>query len=157
MNLTILVDSREQAPLAFPGFETERATLTTADYSCIADGVDMRDIVAIERKSVSDLLACVGGQRERFEKELERLSRIRFRCLVIEASLSDVVAGCAGRRLTPNQVTGSVLAWVFKYNCPPIFAGDRHSAAVVVATLLRHASRYELAARTGCGIAGPGE
>jgi hypothetical protein len=50
MDLVILIDTREQAPLEFCGVATERATLTTGDYSCIADGVDLRDVVAIERK-----------------------------------------------------------------------------------------------------------
>ncbi len=154
-SFTILIDSREQAPLTFPGFPTERATLCTADYSCICDGVDLRDVVAIERKSVSDLLGCVGSQRQRFERELCRLAQLRFRALVIEATLNEVVAGTVGRRLTSRQVVGSILAWTFKYGVAPIFAGDRTNAAVVVATLLHHAARYELAARVGCGIAGP--
>ena len=155
--LVILVDTREQLPLAFLGCATQRATLTTGDYSCICDGVDLRGIVAIERKSVSDLLGCIGQQRERFERELERLSEIRFRALVIEGTLAEVVDATAGRRLTPRQVLGSVLAWLFKYNVAPIFADNRTAAAVVVATLLHHAARYALAERTGCGIAGPVE
>src|SRR5712671_6356324 len=98
MDLTILIDTREQVPLAFCGFATERATLSTGDYSCVSDGVDLRDVVAIERKSVSDLLGCIGQQRERFERELERMAQLRFRAIVIEATFSDVVAGTAGRR-----------------------------------------------------------
>lgn len=155
--LVILVDTREQMPLLFRGEVTQRATLATGDYSCTCAGVDLRGVVAVERKSVSDLLACVGGQRERFERELERLSKIKFRALVIEGTLIEVVDATAGRRLTPSQVLGSVLAWVFKFSIAPIFADNRTAAAVVVATLLRHAARYELAARTGCGIAGPAE
>ena len=50
---------------------------------------------------------------------------------------------------------GSVLAWTFKYSVAPIFAGNRVLAAITVVSLLRHAARYELAARTGAGIAGP--
>ena len=99
MEMTILIDSREQSPLAFPGLATERASLKTADYSCIADGVDLRDVVALERKSVSDLLGCVGGQRDRFERELERLAQLRYRALVIEGTLADIVAATAGRQL----------------------------------------------------------
>ena len=116
----ILIDTREQLPLAFPGFAAERATLTTGDYSCICEGVDLRGVVAIERKSVSDLLGCVGAQRERFERELVRLAQIRFRALVIEGTLIEVVDATAGRRLTSRQVLGSVLAWLFKSTCPDL-------------------------------------
>src|SRR5271170_645237 len=122
VGLTILVDTREQCPLPFRGFTTERAGLKTADYSCIASGADLRDIVAIERKSVGDLLGCIGGGRDRFERELERLAQIKFRALVIEGTLTEVVEATADRRLTPSQVVGSVLAWTFKYGVAPIFA-----------------------------------
>jgi len=152
---TVLIDSREQAPLTFPASPRSASRSALPTNSCICDGVDLRDVVAIERKSVSDLLGCVGSQRQRFERELCRLAQLRFRALVIEATLNEVVAGTAGRRLTSRQVVGSVLAWTFKYGVEPIFAGDRTNAAVVVATLLHHAARYELAARVGCGIAGP--
>ena len=155
--LLILIDTREQLPLEFPGFLTSSATLATGDYSCVCDSVDLRGVVAIERKSVSDLLGCIGQQRERFERELSRLSEIRFRAIVIEGTLADVITATAGRQLTPNQVTGSVLAWVFKYGVPVIFAGNRALASMAVVTLLRHAARYHLAERTGCGIAGPAE
>lgn len=155
--LTILIDTREQLPLVFRGFATERATLATGDYSVSADGVDLREVVAIERKSVGDLLGCIGGQRDRFERELARLAQLRYRALVIEGSMIDVVDATAGRRLTSRQVLGSTLAWLFKYNVAPIFADNRTAAAVVVSTLLHHAARYALAERTGAGIAGPAE
>ena len=142
MNLSVLIDTREQMPLTFRGFATQRATLGTGDYSCIADGIDLSDVVAIERKSVSDLLGCVGHSRQRFERELARLAAFRFRALVIEGSLSQVAAGTRYSQLTERQVLGSVLAWTFKYGVAPIFAGDRHSAAMVTATLLAHAARY---------------
>lgn len=61
--MVILVDTREQRPLSFGDLPTRRATLVTGDYSVIANGRDLRDVVVIERKSVSDLLGCIGGQR----------------------------------------------------------------------------------------------
>jgi DNA excision repair protein ERCC-4 len=142
MDFTILIDTREQTPLVFSGLTTARATLTTGDYSCVVDGEDLRDGVAIERKSLSDLLGCIGQSRARFERELSRLAQIRFRALVIEASLSEVAAGTRYSQLTARQVIGSVMAWVFKYGIAPIFAGDPDSAATVTATLLSHAARY---------------
>jgi len=33
--------------------------------------VGLEDRVGIERKSLSDLLGCIGGSRDRFERELE--------------------------------------------------------------------------------------
>ena len=69
-SITILVDTREQRPWQFPHcFMTESATLATGDYSVKG----LTDEVAIERKSLADLLACVGRERDRFEREVHRL------------------------------------------------------------------------------------
>ncbi len=143
--MTILIDTREQVPLESPDFATQRATLAAGDYSCVCDGVDLRTVVSIERKSLGDLLACVSNQRDRFERELARLAQVRFRALVIEASMASVAAGTCYSQLTPRQVLGSVLAWTWKHSVPPIFASDRQFAAMAVATLLRHAARYSQA------------
>jgi DNA excision repair protein ERCC-4 len=60
---TILVDTREQAPLRFStSVSVEVATLDTGDYSVAG----CTDQVRIERKSLPDLVACVGPERERF-------------------------------------------------------------------------------------------
>jgi DNA excision repair protein ERCC-4 len=140
--IVILVDSREQRPPAFPGFATERVTLSTGDYSVVRDGQDLRDAVAIERKSVSDLLGCIGGRRERFERELCRLGQIPFRALIIEDSMSELVEASRRTQMTPKQVLGSVLAWQFKYHILVTFCSGRHYAAATVRTLLLHGARY---------------
>lgn len=120
MKLTILIDTRE-ASLAFHGFSTERAIIGTGEYSCIYYRVDLHGVVAIERKSVSDLLGCVGLQRPRFELELSRLTAIRFRALVIEAtSQRELAAGPRFSQVTSRQVLGSVSAWTLKYIVAPI-------------------------------------
>jgi len=143
----VVQDTREQHPLRFPHCEVEVATLPTGDYSAKVGGRSLHDVVAIERKSVSDLLGCIGSQRERFERELERLAQLRYRALLIEGTLAEVAAGLPCSRLSENQILGSLLAWCWKYGAPPIFAGNRTYAARVVATLLRHAARYQRAAR----------
>ena len=149
LNLTILIDTREQLPLEFPGFETLTATLQTGDYSVICDGQDLRDVVAIERKSLSDMLGCIGASRERFERELVRLQAIRFHALVIECPMIRLVESNRFSTLTPRQVMGSLLAWVFKYQMPIIFADNRDYAAATVRTLLFHAARYAIEMENG--------
>ena len=138
----ILVDTREQHPLAFPGFETERTTLASGDYSVICDGKDMRDVVAIERKSISDLLNCVGQDRTRFEREMYRLAEIPYRALVIEDSMLELAIASRDTQMTVKQVFSSTLAWVFKYQLPVLFCSGRHYAAATVRTLLLHGARY---------------
>ena len=64
-----VVDTREQCPLDLSPLTTVVGTLATGDYSVKG----LVDVVAIERKSLSDLLGCIGQSRERFDKEIMRL------------------------------------------------------------------------------------
>ena len=145
----VLQDTREQNPLKFPHCEVERVTLPTGDYSAKVNGRSLHEIVAIERKSVADLLGSIGGGRERFERELARLSALRFKALVIEGDMAAVTAGTRFSTLTPRQTISPVLAWTFKYGLAPIFAPNRAWAARVVWLMLYHAVRYHLGDRDG--------
>ena len=70
--MLIVVDSREQCPFPFAheryGAKTKQGALTVGDYSLAG----LEDKVAVERKSLPDLVACLGRERERFERELMR-------------------------------------------------------------------------------------
>jgi DNA excision repair protein ERCC-4 len=136
----VLVDSREQTPLDFVGAPTRRATLKSGDYSLIWDGHDLRDFVAIERKSATDLLGCVGHDRDRFTRELERLSKLPHRALVIENSLREVLSPSLSA-IHPSAVLGSLCAWAHRYGVWPIFAGDRALAAQITLKLLIHGAQ----------------
>jgi DNA excision repair protein ERCC-4 len=141
-NIVILIDTREQLPLKFPpDLPIERSTLVTGDYSIIWNGADLRNYTVVERKSVGDLLNCIGRDRARFQRELARLAEIPHRYLVVEGTLRELLEHplC---RIHPNAILGSLMAWSVKYRLAPIFAGDRTHAAAVVYALLRHAARY---------------
>ncbi|MCC7291439.1 MAG: hypothetical protein IT449_05175 [Phycisphaerales bacterium] len=86
---TIIIDTREQAPFTFANLPSEPGTLDTGDYSVRG----LEHLVAVERKSLDDLLACVGRERERFKRELQRLRAYRFRLLIVEASAADLEQG----------------------------------------------------------------
>ena len=126
-----IIDSREQRPWQFASLETERAALTTGDYSLRG----LTHLIAIERKSLDDLLGCVGRERDRFKRELARLRAFRFRALVIESTLAEIEAGQWRTKLKPSHVLGSLAAWTVQYGLPIVFAGD-HAAAG------RYAERY---------------
>lgn len=71
--MKIIVDSRERCPYQFQGkhyagVEIERGSLVTGDYSLHG----LADRIAIERKELSDLVQCLGRERERFEREIQR-------------------------------------------------------------------------------------
>jgi ERCC4-type nuclease len=131
--LVLLVDTREQRPLVFSdAVSVERATLAEGDYT--AKGLEGR--VAIERKSLADLVGSLTSGRERFLRELERLRPYMFRAIVVEGSMAEVVAGAYRSRATPASILGSVCALIADYSIPVIFADDAKTAAVIVEKLL---------------------
>lgn len=90
--MIILTDTREQLPYTFSKYpvQTEFAALAAGDYSLKG----FQDRVAVERKSIDDLIGClIGSDRNRFEKELARAGSFERFAVVIEASLQDVSAG----------------------------------------------------------------
>ena len=130
---TILIDAREKMPLRFSErVGTEICTLSTGDYSLA--GATNR--VAIERKSLSDLVACCGPERERFLDCCARLKEYEFRAVVVEASIDDVFAHAYRSRLLPQCVIGTVVALHVDHNVPTIWAGDTRNAAQIVERLL---------------------
>jgi ERCC4-type nuclease len=123
---TVIVDTREQAPYQFRTFKAdarhkmisgiqkalfipvEVATLKTADYSIKGHESE----IAIERKSLTDLFGTLGGGRDRFKRELERLSKFEVAHIVVEASWLAVLQYPPERaKLNPKSVFRSINAW----------------------------------------------
>jgi ERCC4-type nuclease len=166
---TIIIDTREQEPLAFANLPAEVGTLTTGDYSV----KHLERLVAVERKSLTDLLMCVTGERDRLERELQRLMAYRFRLLVIEADqtmieqglepfggpdiirrvvkeknrpeyvVTDIVRPCKlwRSKVTTQSVLGSIASWSARYSLPIHMAGDHAGAAVYVEKYLYQAAK----------------
>lgn len=135
-DLIALIDTREQCPLDLAPLRTERGTLATGDYSVRG----LEDRIAIERKSLADLIGCVGAERERFERELQRLRAYETRAVVVEASWADLLAGGWRCQVAPAAAMGSVLGWVAD-GVPFLFVGSHDEAGRAVARLLFLAAR----------------
>jgi ERCC4-type nuclease len=108
------------------------ATLPTGDYSLAG----FTDRVAIERKSLPDLVACVGPERERFMDCCRRLRDYELRAVVVEASFDDVIAQAYRSRTHPQSVIGTTIAIHVDYGVPTVWAGDARNAANIVERLL---------------------
>lgn len=131
--MTIIVDTREQAPYLFP-CPTVRAKLDAGDYSVVG----MATRIAIERKSMTDAYGTFGGGRDRFEREIERLCDLDYAAVVIEASMETMLSFVAevdakakreGKHgLSAKSFNASWIAWAQRYGVQFIFADDRHMA-----------------------------
>jgi len=127
--MLILVDTREQTPFALPaGIRANRATLATGDYSLAG----LETLVAVERKSLPDLVACIGPERERFKRELLRLRSYRCRAVIVEAALAEVMAHKYRSNIKPAAVLGSVASWQTRFDVPFVWAGS-HGAEFLLA------------------------
>ncbi len=119
--ITLLCDTREPWPhpwaRCLPAHvRLVRAKLDTGDFAL--QGHESGAVV--ERKTVSDLLGCIGNGRDRFERELERAASLQGFCVIVEGHLSDLLAET--RAIHRQAILGTLAAWTRRH-CPFVFAG----------------------------------
>lgn len=137
--LTIVADTREQAPFQFDGAGYDGVNVVTkkldvGDYSVLG----LEDVVACERKSMNDLAFCLGTDRPRFIRQLQRGRSLESYCVVVEGSWQDLAAGnYAARGLHPHAACQSVASFVSRLHVPFMFAGSRTAAEYVCWSFLR--------------------
>lgn len=134
---TIIIDTREKNRLVFTTLQVETGTLQTGDYSLR----NLEHMVCVERKSLTDLLACVTAERNRFKRELQRIRAYRFRCLVIETTQQEIEHGGWKSKILPQSVLGSLAAWTAQYNLPIWLAGTHEAAGHFVERYLYQVAR----------------
>jgi len=123
----LVIDTREQRPLVFPAVvKVRRGTLHTGDYSI--EGYE--DEFTVERKSLNDLVNTIIHERDRFERELERMRSFRFRRLLVTVPYCRVATGSYDfSRANPRSVVASVNAFEMRYGVPVTYAyGDAEAA-----------------------------
>jgi DNA excision repair protein ERCC-4 len=133
--MRLLLDTREPDPHPWaahfsPDVRVEWGTLETGDLALAA----LPDAAVVERKTVPDLLGCIGASRDRFERELRRGRYVGRLIVIVEGSLADVLRQSRG--IHPNAILGTVAAWQRRF-CPICFAGDVQTAARVAESFLR--------------------
>jgi DNA excision repair protein ERCC-4 len=135
-DVTAVQDTREQTPLNLAPLKTVVGTLHCGDYSVAG----LTNSIAIERKSLSDLIGCVGRERERFEKEIQRLLAYETRAIIVEATWSQLHMPNWRGQITPAQAQGAVLGWIAS-GVPILFCDNHTLAGQTVARLLYLAAR----------------
>lgn len=140
-DFTIIVDSREQRPWEFEDIKDicERGTLKTGDYSLKG----YEDCIAVERKSIADFTGSIGRNRKRFAAEMERASKIKHFCVIVEGSWFDLFTGNYRSRLLPQSAVGSAIGIMARYGIPVIMAETRKQAEQLCVKFLRLALMRE--------------
>jgi len=143
--MKILTDTREQLPYSFEKYPVKAETtgLPVGDYSLAG----FSDRIAIERKSLDDLVGCLTGKnRERFERELSRAGSYERFAVVIEADIQDVSAGHYTSNMKPHAALQSITAFYIRYGIPFLFCGDRPGAEYMTYSILQKYT-YEIEKR----------
>jgi len=149
--LRILIDSREQLPFSFAGYDVtpEVVGLPVGDYSLPG----FQDRVAIERKSLEDLVGCLmGDNRARFERELSKGRHYDLFAVVVEASLADVSNGRYRSEMKAQAALQSIITFQVRYRTF-VWAGNRAGAEYMTFSLLSKylrelTERFKLAAKS---------
>ena len=137
--LRVVVDSREQAPWSFTGASVYEGTqvvqgsLQSGDYSL--EGFE--HLVACERKSLPDLVACLGRERPRFARELERARGLDAFCVVVEGSWQELAQGQYRSQLQPHSACQSIASFMARMGVPFWFCGTRPAAEYCCWSFLR--------------------
>ena len=145
----VIIDSREQHAWQFENLPSEPGSLPTGDYSVRG----LEHLISVERKSLDDLLGCVGRGRARFLRELQRLRAYRFRHLVVETSYADLELGEWRRQVKPSAVLGSLAAWQCQFDLPVMLAGDHEAGARFCERFLYQAARCIASENAALGVA----
>ena len=137
--VTFLIDTREQQPYEFDleTVEVKRQALVAGDYSI--DGFE--DQVCIERKSLQDYVQSVIKQRDRFLREVKKLTEMPHCCIVVECDLSDVMGKRYRSGAHPNSVLGATLSLMIDHKIPVCFCSDRQLAKTFTEMYLKRVYR----------------
>ncbi len=145
MGFTVLIDTREKQPWDFLSSDVlgrEFVKLDAGDYTI--DGLE--DVLAIERKRhVAELATNV--TEKRFHKWLERMALRRFKYILIECDLQNVVDYPVGstvpRKLWSKlRITGSYLMKCIsqiqvKYGIHVVFCSNANTAAHLATNIMK--------------------
>jgi len=101
----------------------------------------------IERKAPSDFLACVGKERQRFDRELARARNLSGFFVIVESDFATLARMRGG--LSVEAIIGSTAAWC-RRQTPVLFAGSAANAAALAWRIL--AQPAEEAARLAAKI-----
>jgi ERCC4-type nuclease len=152
----VLIDTREKAPFNFSRFPNwiaaERSqTLKVGDYS--VEG--METLLVLERKTLADLITTLIQQRERFFYSCEKMTKYRWRAILIEGSYEDIKSPYDQEYNTsahPNAVSGTLDALEARFGIPVIYtSGYRPLAEEKAASWLSKHFTYWYLEENGFG------
>lgn len=145
VQLSIVRDTREQKRqdkalgwMFNRGFDPKPEVITrglpTGDYSLLG----LENDVIVERKTLPDLVACLGRERDRFEAELVRMRGYSAAVVIVEATMDDLSGGNYRSMLDPVCAVQTVISFCANYRIPFFFCKNGQAAERCAFDFLRH-------------------
>lgn len=139
----ILTDTREQLPFKFPN--SSIYTLPYGDYTIEYNNRPYYDKIVVERKgAVSEIYSATGSGRDRWERELEKLSKIDVKLVLCEFSYLDLVNKQPFGKLPSSAVYGSICKWQAVYDIPFIFCENKANARAYLYKLFWSYTKHKI-------------
>jgi hypothetical protein len=142
---TVIIDSAEYMGYTFGRFTnwfagTLRKRLSVGDYTLLG----MEKEIAVERKTLPDLVNSIITRRGDFISKCERLSSFKKKCFVIEGTLGSLKTPYEQSGAHPNAVLGSIIAAQERWDIQVHFLDNFRLAEEFVASMLSkyHAYRW---------------
>jgi DNA excision repair protein ERCC-4 len=139
----VVIDSSEHMGYTFGRFTnlfsgSVRRKLPTGDYTLVG----LENEIAVERKTLPDLVNSIIQERYNFISRCEKLSKYKKKCFVIEGTLSSLKTPYEESHAHPNAVLGSIIAAQERWNIPIYFLDNFLLAEEFVASMLSKYHAY---------------
>lgn len=135
-DVVVWVDPREKKPYHGRPLTFELNTLDTGDYALAC----APDLLRIERKELSDFVACCGAERERFMREMTRMKAFAIPIVLVETTWEQLAAGEWRSQTTPASVLGTAVG-LLADGINVICGGDRLQSEDLCKRILYTAAR----------------
>lgn len=135
-NYQIIVDTREQRPL---WKKTIFQKLDVGDYSFKHNEIDFSNIIAIERKSLSDLFGTLGQGHLRFKKEISKALNLSYFAIVIDGSLTQIITkkfdGGEFIKMKGETISKILFTLHLKYGINVFFSKGRNDSKRIIKSI----------------------
>lgn len=130
--LTIIQDTREQAPLVFTHNYIKEVIikkLDVGDYGAFFPNGELIPVI-FERKSINDAYGTLSAGYLRFKEEMERAKAGNIKLIIIiEGALSKVLKGTKYSLRTPESIVFQLFTIWMRHGVQPIFCKDADECA----------------------------
>ena len=130
----IIVDTREKLKLWTDNIILKK--IDAGDYSFSFKEKDYSNIIAIERKTMADIVSTISSGHARFKRELERSRELDYFAIIIEGSHQQIqnkrYKGSKFSLMKGETINKILTTLQVKYGINILFAGNKENAKIMI-------------------------